>query len=277
MSTITAPPRASVRPSSGAPTFLRHTLVLTLRQLRAAMRVPAFVVMNLVQPLIWLLLFGQLFESVVEIPGFSGGEDYLEFLTPGIVVMMALFGSAWAGTSFIEDMNRGVMDRLLTSPTNRGALMVSSLVYQSVLTFVQTLIVLGVAWLLGARFDGGLVGVLVLLAAAMLLTASFSALSNAAALLARDQNILIGLSQLITIPLMFLSSALMDTSLSAGWVADVARFNPFEWAVVAGREALLSANPDWADVWMHLGFLAAFALVLGWLATRAFRVYQRSA
>ncbi|MET4158596.1 ABC transporter permease [Agromyces sp. PvR057] len=265
------------RPSRAGTSFLRHTAVLTLRQLRAAVRVPAFVVMNLVQPLIWLLLFGQLFESVVEIPGFSGGADYLEFLTPGIVAMMALFGSAWAGTSFIEDMNRGVMDRLLTSPTHRGALMVASLVYQAVLTFVQTLIVLGVAWLLGARFDGGLAGVLVLLAAAMLLTASFSALSNAAALLARDQNVLIGLSQLITIPLMFLSSALMDTSLSADWVADVAAFNPFEWAVVAGREALLSADPDWATVWTDLGYLAAFALVLGWLSTRAFRVYQRSA
>ncbi|ANJ28001.1 ABC transporter permease [Agromyces aureus] len=265
------------RPSRAGTGFLRHTAVLTLRQLRAAVRVPAFVVMNLVQPLIWLLLFGQLFKSVVEIPGFSGGADYLEFLTPGIVVMMALFGSAWAGTSFIEDMNRGVMDRLLTSPTHRGALMVASLVYQAVLTFVQTLIVLGVAWLLGARFDGGLAGVLVLLAAAMLLTAAFSALSNAAALLARDQNILIGLSQLITIPLMFLSSALMDTSLSAGWVADVARFNPFEWAVVAGREALLSADPDWASVWSYLGYLVAFTMVLAWLATRAFRVYQRSA
>ena len=95
--------------------------------------------MNLVQPMIWLLLFGQLFKSVVDIPGFAGDATYLEFLTPGIVMMMALFGSAWAGTTYIQDMDRGVMDRFLTSPTNRGALMVSTLVYQAVLTVVQTL------------------------------------------------------------------------------------------------------------------------------------------
>ena len=110
--------------------------------------------MNLVQPMIWLLLFGQLFKSVVDIPGFAAGQTYLEFLTPGIVMMMALFGSAWAGTTYIQDMDRGVMDRLLTSPTSRGALMVSTLVYQAVLTVGQTLIVLGVASLFGARFGG---------------------------------------------------------------------------------------------------------------------------
>ncbi|MGW9631548.1 ABC transporter permease [Agromyces sp. NPDC055520] len=154
--------------------------------------------------------------------------------------------------------------------------MVATLVYQALLTLVQSLIVLGVAWLGGARFPGGLGGILILLLAAMLLTASFSALSNAAALLARNQNVLIGFSQLITIPLMFLSSALMDTSLSAEWVAEVARFNPFEWAVAAGREAF-GARPDWASVWGHLGLLAAFTAVLAWVATRAFRAYQRSA
>jgi ABC-2 type transport system permease protein len=267
-------PTTYARPAGAG--FFAHTGYLTLRHLRAAVRIPAFVVMNVVQPLIWLLLFGQLFQSVVEIPGFDGGSSYLEFLTPGIVMMMALFGSAWAGTSYIEDMDRGVMDRLLTSPTNRGALMTATLVYQAILTIVQTLIVLGVAWLCGARFDGGFGGILILVLAAMLLTASFSALSNAAALLARNQTVLIGLSQLITIPLMFLSSALMDTSLSADWVADVAAYNPFEWAVVAGREAL-QASPDWASVWVHLGLLAGFTVVLTWVATRAFRAYQRSA
>jgi len=276
MTTFTQPIDRAVERGFARPNFIRHTAYLTLRHLRAVVRIPAFVVMNLVQPLIWLLLFGQLFKSVVEIPGFEGGSSYLEFLTPGIVMMMALFGSAWAGTSYIQDMDRGVMDRFLTSPTSRGAMMVSTLVFQAVLTLVQSLVVLGVAWLGGARFEGGAAGILILLLAAMLLTASFSALSNAAALLARNQNVLIGISQLITIPLMFLSSALMDTSLSADWVAEVAAFNPFEWAVVAGRESL-SASPDWASVWGHLGLLAAFTALLAWVATRAFRVYQRSA
>jgi ABC-2 type transport system permease protein len=256
-------------------TAITHTAYLTARQLRAFIRVPFYLVMNLIQPIIWLLLFGQLFKSVVNIPGFSGGDDYLVFLTPGIVMMMALFGSAWAGTSYIQDMDRGVMDRFLTSPTSRGGLIVATMLYQAVLAVIQTLVVLGVAWLAGARFGGGIVGLLVLLLATVLLTFVFAAFSNAIALLARQQTALIAISQLISFPLMFLSSAIMDTKLSPEWVGNVARFNPFEWAVVAGRQALQDA-PDWGAIWSNLGLLAVLAIVMTWLATRAFRVYQRS-
>ncbi len=109
----------------------------------------------------------------------------------------------------------------------------------------------------------------------MLLTFVFAALSDAVALLTQDQTALIGISQVLSFPLMFLSSAIMDTALAPTWVADVARFNPFEWAVVAGRQAV-SAAPDWALVWGHLGLLAGAALVMAWAATSAFRSYQRS-
>lgn len=252
-----------------------HTALLTGRQLRAFLRNPAYLVINLIQPIIWLLLFGQLFQAVVDIPGFGGGDDYLVFLTPGIVMMMALFGSAWAGTTYIQDMERGVMDRFLTSPTSRGGLIVATMLYQAVLTVVQTLVVLGVAWLAGARFDGGVAGILILLLSAVLLTFVFAAFSDAIALLAKQQTALIGISQLISFPLMFLSSAIMDTELSPAWVGDIARFNPVEWAVAAGRGALRS-SPDWASIWVHLGLLAGLVVVMTALATAAFRAYQRS-
>jgi ABC-2 type transport system permease protein len=256
-------------------TTLVHTGILTARQLRAFLRVPAYLVMNLIQPVIWLLLFGQLFKSVVEIPGFTGGSSYLVFLTPGIVMMMALFGSSWAGTSYIQDMDRGVMDRFLTSPTSRTGLILATMIYQAVLTLIQTLVVLGVAWLAGARFGGGVVGILVLLLSAVLLTFVFAAFSNAIALLAKQQTALIAISQILSFPLMFLSSAIMDTTLSPVWVRDVARYNPFEWAVDAGRGALQS-SPDWGTIWANLGLLAVLVVVMTWLATRAFRTYQRS-
>ena len=256
-------------------TTLSHTGILTARQLRAFIRMPSYLVINLVQPIIWLLLFGQLFKAVVDIPGFTGGHSYLVFLTPGIVMMMALFGSAWAGTSYIQDMDRGVMDRFLTSPTSRTGLILATMIYQAVLTLIQTLVVLGVAWLAGARFGGGVVGILILLLAAVLLTFVFAAFSNAIALLARQQTALIAISQVLAFPLMFLSSAIMDTSLSPSWVRNVARYNPFEWAVDAGRGALQS-SPDWSTMWFNLELLAALVVVMTWLATRAFRVYQRS-
>lgn len=256
-------------------TMLVHTRLLTGRHLRAFMRQPVFLAANILQPLIWLLLFGQLFKSVVDIPGFGGGDDYLVFLTPGIVMMMALFASAWAGTTFIEDMNIGVMDRLLTSPTSRGGLIVATIWYQAVLTVMQTGILLAIAWLTGVRFNGGWTGIAILMLAAILLTFVFSAFSNAVALLARAQTALIGISQLIAFPMMFLSSAIMDTSLSPQWVRTVAAFNPVEWAVTAGRGAQ-QATFDGEIIALNLGLLAALGAVMTASATLAFGSYRRS-
>jgi ABC-2 type transport system permease protein len=256
--------------------LLRHSAFLAARSTRALWRQPAFAAATLIQPIIWLLLFGELFRPVVEIPGFAASDSsYLEFITPGIVVMTALFSSGWAGTVYIEDMNRGVMDRFLASPVRRGAMMIGTLAYQALTTVLQTVVVVGIAMLAGARFPGGIGGVAVTVLAAVLISVIVASLSNALALLLRQQEALIGISQFIVLPLQFLSSAVMDTELSPDWVATVARYNPVDWAVVAAREAL-SASPDWGAALPRLGLLVVLAGVMAWLGTRAFGSYQRS-
>ena len=272
--TLTPGPALPVRaPSSGV---LRHSAFLTGRAVRTLLRQPAYLAISLVQPVIWLLLFGQLFRNVIHVPGFTHASgNYLEFITPGVIVMTALFSSGWAGTVFIEDMNRGVMDRLLASPVRRGAMIVGSLVYQSITTVVQSLIVFGIAVASGARFAGGTAGVLVTLVAACLIAVIIASFSNAIALLVRQQEALIGISQFIVLPLQFLSSSIMDTRVAPAWVRHVARYNPVDWASTASRAAL-SAHTSWGEVWPRLGGLVALAVLMGWLATRAFRTYQRS-
>ena len=260
--------------SRGPSRFVSHSFFLTVRSLRTLSRQPMYLAFTLIQPIIWLLLFGQLFKRLSDLPGF-GANSYLEYLAPGVVVMTAMFSAGWAGTSFIQDMDRGVMDRHLTSPLRRGALIVGSLAYQGVTTVIQSLIVIGIALLSGARFAGGGVGVLVVVGFAVLLALVFAALSDAVALLVRQQEALIGVSQFLTMPLTFLSSVLMAPALMPGWVADVARFNPVNWAAAGSREAL-SADPDWGLVGRDLGLLLGLMLVMAWLATRAFRSYQRS-
>ncbi|WP_166850793.1 ABC transporter permease [Isoptericola sp. BMS4] len=271
---MSAPARTARPARTGA---LVQAALLTGRQARQGMRIPVFMVMNLLQPMIWLLLFGQLFRSVIEIPGFAGGADvtYLEYLTPGVVMMTAMGGAAWAGTTFVQDMERGVMDRFLASPTSRGALLAATMAWYALLACAQALVVVGVAWLGGARFPGGWAGVAVMLVAVALLSCLFAALSGAVALLTRQQEALIGVSQLLTIPLMFLSSAVMDPSLAPDWIAGVARFNPFDWAVVVARDAL-QGFADPAAVWGHLALLAAAVTLMGALATSAFQAYRRS-
>lgn len=255
-------------------TLAPHTGYLTNRLLMSTLRQPAFVVIMLIQPMIWLLLFGQLFKRVVEIPGFATGS-YIDFLTPGVVVMTVLFTSGWAGMAFIDDMDRGVMDRMLSSPVSRGAMMLASVLNQAVTIVVQGLVVVVVGLLLGASFPGGVLGVLVLLLASALLAAAFSCLSNGMALIVRTSESLIGFSTMLTLPLSFLSSAMMAREAAPAWIQTASSYNPVDWTVVAAREAL-SADPDWSAVLIRLGGLFLVAVAMGWIATRAFRSYQRS-
>ncbi|WUH99301.1 ABC transporter permease [Spirillospora sp. NBC_00431] len=272
---MTAAPARSTRPRSL--TLIAHSVLLTGRLLRGLRRMPTFLVIGLVQPVIWLLLFGQLFRAVVDLPGFAPGDGgFLRFLTPGVVMMTALFASAWAGTTFLDDIERGVMDRMLTSPAGRGAIVIAAMAHQAVQTLVQSLVIVAIALVAGARFPGGVTGVGVTLLAAVLLTLSFSALSGTVALLTRQQATLIAISQFTTLPLMFLSSAVMDLGLAPGWVGRVAAYNPVEWAVTAAREAML-ADTDWSAVWTHLALLSTAALAMGLLSTLAFRTYRKAA
>lgn len=254
--------------------FVGQTNLITTRWLRAQYRSPALIAFTLVQPAIWLLLFGQLFKGVVAIPGF-GDSSYIAFLTPGIVMMTALMTSGWSGTSFIADMERGVMDRMLASPVRRGALMAGQLISNGTTTMIQTVLVFAIGFAAGARYDGGVLGYVVTIVASMLVGTAFGSLSNAVALLTRQQDALIGISQFVSLPLTFMSSIMLDPKLAPEWVGVAARFNPVDWAAIAARQAL-SADPDWNSVARHGLYLVAFTLIVGYLSTRAFRTYQRS-
>ena len=255
-------------------TTLTQSALVTQRSLRTLSRQPAYLAFTLVQPMLWLLLFGQLFRRIAELPGF-GSISYIDYLTPGVIVMTAMFSAGWAGTSFIVDMERGVMDRSLTSPLRRSALIAGSLTFQAITTVIQSLIVLGIGLLLGARDAGGALGVVTVLVCAVLLALVFAALSDAIALLVRQQEALIGVSQFLTLPLSFLSSVLIAGDVMPAWVGEAARFNPVDWAAVASRAAL-SADPDWGLVAGRVGLLVGLAAVMAVLAGRAFRTYQRS-
>jgi len=251
---------------------IRQTLSLTKRLLLALWRQPWFVAITLVQPMIWLLLFGALFKKVIDIPGYHGGS-YLEFLTPGIVIMSALFSAGWNGMSLIDAINRGVMDRFLVSPVWRGALIACGVLNVAVVIVIQSLVIVAVAFAAGASFS--VLAVLMMLALAMLLGAPVAALSSALALVTRQEESLIGAVQFVVLPATFLSSGLMAANLMPGWIRDVARFNPVNWAVTASR-TVASAGTDWGLVGEHAALLAALLLVCGWVATRALRVYQRA-
>jgi ABC-2 type transport system permease protein len=249
-------------------------MAMSARGLRALIRQPIYVAVTLVQPIIWLLLFGALFKRVIELPGFAAGS-YVDYLTPGIVVMSALFSGGWNGMGMITDLQRGVLDRFLTTPARRGPLIAGPLLQAVTVVTVQSLVIVALGALVGASFPGGAVGIAVLLVVAGLLAAAMAGLSNGIALITRQEESLVGVVQFLALPLTFLSTVFMAEALLPAWIAGVAAFNPVNWAIEAGRSAL-GGSVDWGLVAPRLAGLAILAVAAGLFATRAFRTYQRT-
>ena len=265
--------RASgTRPRGGS--IVTHTAWMTGRQLKAITRQPAYIVIMLIQPVIWLFLFGSLFRRVVELPGF-GAPSYLDYLVPGVVVMSALSASMWSGMTVLEEIDRGIMDRFLVLPLHRSAIINASAVLQSLIIALQSVIIVLLGLAGGAHYAGGVGGVLILVAVSVLVAILFSAFSNTVGMLARQRETIIGINTFLLLPLTFLSSAFMPKELMPHWMQIVASCNPVNWALEAGRSAM-SANPDWARVAVQGGGLALLAIAVTALSVLTFRSYQKS-
>ncbi len=258
------------------PTMLAHSWYLTGRKLHALVRQPWVIAFGVVQPAIWLFLFGALFHKIIDIPGFGYGGSYLAYLVPGVVAMNAMSGNMWAGMSMIEEIERGTLNRFLVSPASRFAIMNASVAEQSVSTIVQTLIIVVLGFAGGARYPGGVVGIIVLTLAAVLIGVLWGALSNMTGMLLRSREAIIGVYTFFMLPLMFLSSAFMQPSFLPGWIQAIASRNPLNWEVQIGR-SVLSASPDWAAVAVRGGGLLALAALCVAISLTTFRSYAKNA
>ncbi|MDX3754700.1 ABC transporter permease [Streptomyces mirabilis] len=255
-------------------TAVSQTWYMTQRQLMVFARQPAYAIITLIQPVIWLFLFGSLFKKVVELGGF-GTTSYLDYLVPGVVVMSALSSNMWAGMGTLDEIQRGTLNRFLTTPVSRAALMNGNVVNNGLITALQSVIIVLLGLLGGADYPGGIGGIAILIAASVLLGTIFGALSNALGMLVRERESIIGINTFLLLPLTFLSSAFMAPSQMPGWMRHIADFNPLNWAMVAGRSAM-SEHPDWGVVVGRSGALLALAVAAVWLSIRTFRSYQRS-
>ncbi|WP_067468852.1 ABC transporter permease [Actinomadura macra] len=254
--------------------LLTGTWWMTHRRLSALVRNPAVLVMTLIQPIIWLFLFGGLFEKVVELPGF-GADSYLDYLVPGVVIMNAVSLNSFAGMGTIDEIERGTLNRFLVAPVRRSAIANAGVIEQALSTAFQSLVIIALGRVTGAHYPGGAAGLAVLVAMSVLIGVVLAALSNTLALLVRDRNTIIGLNVMLLLPLTFLSSAFMAKGLMPDWMRHVASGNPVSWALDAGRAAL-AGDPDWGSVAVHAGPLLALTAATVGLAVFSFRSYQKS-
>jgi ABC-2 type transport system permease protein len=246
---------------------------MVVRQAINLMREPIWIALLLIQPMIWLLLYGQLFSRVPALRG--GASTYIEFLTPGIVVMNAFFGGTWAGMAMITDLDRNVVSRFLATPASRLSIVLSQVVRSGLTASIQALIILLVGLALGVRVHGGALGWIVVLAVGALVAMPFAAISNGIALLVRREATMIATANFVGLPLMFLSSILIQQTAMPHWMSQVSRFNPVNWGVRAARDAVVVGG-KWDDVGMYMLLLLALTAVTSLFATWTFRTYQRS-
>jgi ABC-2 type transport system permease protein len=258
-----------------SPAVLGDTWYLTGRKLRALIRQPYVLAFSVVQPAIWLFLFGGLFQKVIDIPGFAYHGSYLAYLIPGVVAMNAMSGNMWAGMAMIEEIERGTLNRFLVTPASRLAIMNATVVEQAVSTTVQTLIIVVLGYAGGARYPGGAAGIVALIVASILVGVLWGALSNMTGMLLRSREAIIGVYTFFMLPLMFLSSAFIQPAFMPGWMQAIASRNPLNWEVQIGRDAL-AANTDWSAVAVRSGGLLVLALLAVAISVTTFRSYAKN-
>ncbi|MBO0813320.1 MAG: ABC transporter permease [Microlunatus sp.] len=255
-------------------TQLMHGHVALLgRGFRLIGRQPVAIAMMIIQPIVWLLLYGQLFHNLPRLGGF-GTDNYLEYLAPGIAVFTAFNHGAWEGGAVVQDIERGTIDRFLATPLPPAALLSARAVQAAITGAGQAVFVILIATVFGARLRSGLLGLLTIVAAAILICMAFAALNHALALLVRRPETMTMVGLFFTFPLMFSSTMFTATTQLPTWMRHVATANPVNWAVEAARSAML--DTQWTTAVIHLAALGALVIAAEAFARLALSRYQHS-
>src|SRR3954451_6369614 len=169
-----------------------------------------------IQPILWLVIFGQTFSRIRAIP--TGDVPYLDYLAPGVIAQSALFVAIFYGIQIIWERDAGVLTKLLVTPTPRAALVAGKAFAAGVRSVAQAFIVVVVAALMGVAMTWNPVRLLGVVVVVMLGAAFFSCLSLSIAGVALKRDRLMGIGQAITMPLFFASNALYPIEMMPGWL-----------------------------------------------------------
>jgi len=250
-------------------TFLADTLWVAWREWRRFMGQKARIIMVLVQPFIWLVLMGNLFERMAALPGFPA-DSYLDYMAPGVVTMVTLFGGIFGGLSIVWDRRLGYLNKLLAAPIARSSVVSGKMLAIGLQTGIQAAVIFIIALTMGVSFKTGPLGVLMVIVLAMLLSLVFAGISLSFGAVITSHETLMAVVNFFTMPLMFTSNAMLPLSFMPGWLRTVAKLNPLSYAINPMRSLFLTGW-DAAELAEGVAVLALVALALGYLATRLFR------
>ncbi len=242
-------------------TLLSDTGYLFVRSLKKLVRNPILLFFSLFQPIIFLVLFTQLFSELSNFPGFlPPGVSYLEFATAGILLQNAFGSALQSGTSIVLDIDSGFLQKMLVTPVNRTAILLGRLTSDAFRVVVQSAIILGLSYALGGYVTTGVVGIILIFFTIAFFGLAWSGISLAIGMRTRSSETVFAIGGFITFPLLFLSTALVPTASLPSWINDVSMFNPISYAVNAIRSFMITGF-DWPTVLAAWGVIALIAAV----------------
>ena len=241
-------------------------LVITRRNLLVWMRVPAYIVFTVIQPVIFTLMFRYVFGGAIPIQGTS----YVEFLIPGIVAQTAAFATFGTAIALAQELQKGVIDRLRSMPMARSAVLTGRLVADTTRMTVTILIVIGVGYAVGFRFLNGAWLALCMIVLAIVFGVAICCIAAYTGLAIGDEESVQAFGLIWLFPLTFLSSAFVPTETMPGWLQAFANNQPFTYVVNTMR-AMALGGPIEANLWKSIAWIAGIFIVFVPLAVRAYK------
>jgi ABC transporter DrrB family efflux protein len=261
----TAPAGPSVRVRVGW--AVTDTLTITRRNLLVWIRVPAYLVFTVVQPVIFVLLFRYVFGGAIKV-GSAGG--YVDFLMPGIIGQTAAFATFGTAIALAQELKKGVIDRLRSMPMARSAVLAGRLVADTGRMLITILIIVGVGYAVGFRFHNGVLPAIAMVVLATVFGVAISCISAYTGLAIGDEESVQAFGLIWLFPVTFLSSAFVPIATMPGWLQAFANNQPVTYTIDAMR-GLALGGPIEASLWKSLVWLAGIFIVFVPLSVRAYR------
>jgi ABC transporter DrrB family efflux protein len=261
------PPRDSPSLLAQARWAVSDTLTISKRNLLVWARVPAYIVFTVIQPVMFVLMFRYVFGGAIPVQ-VKGG--YVNFLMPGILGQTAAFASFGTAISLATELQKGVIDRLRSMPMARSAVLAGRLVADTGRMTVTILIVVGVGYAVGFRFDNGPLAAIAMILLAIVFGIAICCIAAFTGLAIGDEESVQAFGLIWLFPITFLSSAFVPIATMPGWLQAFANNQPVTYVIDTMR-ALALGGPIAANLWKSLVWLAGIFIVFAPLAVRAYK------
>ncbi len=246
--------------------FLKDLWYLFVRHMMKTLRMPLWLFIGLMQPVLYLLLYMPLLKNM------SGGagipaDEIAKMFVPGMLVVMAM-GQLFAGFSFIDEIRVGIIARWLVSPASRLSIILSLVGSQKITLFLQASLLVFIAFLFGLHVP--VLGLVLTMVMVLLVGVAMASLSYAISLATKDESALASITNTFYLPIMLLSGIMLPISVAPQWIKTAALFNPFYYAV-EGARCLFDGDYGNTMVLKGFGVVIALCVLMIWLALRALK------